>query len=236
MKIEILYPEAGNLFGDSANIKYLRLCLPEAEFIMTGFGDAPAFAESRVDFIYSGPMTEKGQAAAAGHLWPYSERLAELVEGGTHVLFTGNSLELLGNRIEAENDEVIKALGIFDFYSKRTMKKRYNGFFLGNYCDIKITAFNSRFSHSYPSDNVKGFTAVERGIGLNENCPFEGVRVNNCIGTYLLGPLLVLNPLLMKRLLSSLGAENAQPAFFEASMEAYVKRLAEFHDKKRKLE
>ena len=30
MKIEYLYPELGNLFGDSANIKYLRACLPEA--------------------------------------------------------------------------------------------------------------------------------------------------------------------------------------------------------------
>ncbi len=236
MKIEALYPELGNLFGDSANIRYLRLCLPEAEFAATALGEVPAFARGKVDLIYSGPMTEKGQAAAAAALRPYSERIRELIDGGTHFLFTGNSLELLGSHIETEAGGIIRALGAADFYSKRFMQKRYNGFFLGCCGDIKITAFNSRFSHSYPSERVKGFASVERGAGLNEGCPVEGVRKNNCVGPYLLGPLLVLNPLLTKRLLASLGAENAQPAYYEAAMEAYVKRLAEFRDKKKKLD
>ena len=35
MKIEILFPERCNLFGDMSNMKYLQQCLPEAEFIRT---------------------------------------------------------------------------------------------------------------------------------------------------------------------------------------------------------
>ena len=33
MKIEILFPEYANLFGDMGNILYLKACLPQAEFI-----------------------------------------------------------------------------------------------------------------------------------------------------------------------------------------------------------
>ena len=52
MKIEILYPEVGNLFGDSQNVQYLRLSLPEAEFIETDLTARPAFADTDVDMIY----------------------------------------------------------------------------------------------------------------------------------------------------------------------------------------
>ena len=37
MKIEILFPEICNLFGDMGNMKYLKKCLPNAEFISTAF-------------------------------------------------------------------------------------------------------------------------------------------------------------------------------------------------------
>lgn len=33
MKIEILFPEYCNLFGDLGNMMYLKACMPEAEFI-----------------------------------------------------------------------------------------------------------------------------------------------------------------------------------------------------------
>ena len=37
MKIEILFPEFCNLFGDMSNMRYLKKCLPCAEFIETPF-------------------------------------------------------------------------------------------------------------------------------------------------------------------------------------------------------
>ena len=74
MKIEILYPEAGNLFGDTANMKYLRLCLPEAEFVETPLGNEPAFMKEKIDLIYSGPMTERAQELALSSLLPYADK------------------------------------------------------------------------------------------------------------------------------------------------------------------
>ena len=59
MKIEILFPEVCNLYGDIQNMEYLKKCLPEAEFINTSLGQEPVFTTEKVDFIYLGPMTER---------------------------------------------------------------------------------------------------------------------------------------------------------------------------------
>ena len=126
-------------------------------------------------------------------------------------------------------------LDILDFYSVADTSNRYNGFFLGECDGGKITAFNSRFSHSYPGKDCVGFAKVLRGQGLNKDCPYEGIVKNNFVGTYLLGPLLILNPLYTASLMKKLGS-NDKPAFFEDSMNAYKRRLDEFNDEKRKLD
>ena len=43
MRIEILFPEACNLFGDMSNMRYLKKCLPEAEFLETPLDQEPLF-------------------------------------------------------------------------------------------------------------------------------------------------------------------------------------------------
>ena len=45
-----------------------------------------------------------------------------------------------------------------------------------------------------------------RGPGLNDT-KFEGVRINNFMGTYVLGPILVFNPDFTKYLLKLLGVK-----------------------------
>ena len=59
MKIEILFPEYCNLFGDYGNIMYLKACLPDAEFIETSLNSEPVFATEVPNLIYMGPMTER---------------------------------------------------------------------------------------------------------------------------------------------------------------------------------
>lgn len=234
MKIEILYPEIGNLFGDTANIRYLKLCLPEAEFIETGLNTEPQFVSGDIDLIYMGPMSEISQKKAIDRLLPFRDSISEQIDSGTHFLFTGNSFEILGKYIKSK-DAQIQALGIFDMYSERKMLSRHNSLFLGEFEDIEIVAFNSRFSHTYPASNLAGFAKVLRGIGLNDSCPFEGIHYKNFLGTYLLGPLLVINPHFTSHLLRSLGAD-ATPAYWDESLYAYKKRLAEFKDEKVRLD
>lgn len=230
MKLEYLYPELGNLFGDGGNMRYLRRCLPDADYIETPLGQEPAFvSDKEVCILYSGPMTERGQGIALEALRPYADALRSRLEDGMHGLFTGNSPELLGRSIDT-GDGVLEGLGLVDIASRRDISSRYNSLFLGTVDGLEITAFNSRFSHSHPGDGVRGFAQVVRGDGMEPGCPFEGFRLHNLIGTYLLGPLLVLNPLLTQELLLSMGSE-AQPAFFSEALQAYEARLTEFRSK-----
>ena len=102
MKIEVLFPEFGNLFGDSSNISYLRKCMPEAEIIETDINSKPAFVSQDVNLIYLGPSSERAQEIIIKKLKPYKEKIEELIENNTVFLFTGNSIEVLGKYIENE--------------------------------------------------------------------------------------------------------------------------------------
>lgn len=236
MKLEYLYPEIGNLYGDSANMRYLRACLPEAEYADTPLGAEPQFVKDEsVGFLYLGPMTERTQLLALSALSPYAGALDARIQGGMFGLFTGNAMELLGKSIVTAHDTV-KGLELLDFTAKQDIDHRYNSLFLGEADGVKLTAFNSRFSHTTPGEGITPFAQVKRGQGLNPDCTFEGYRYHNFIGTYLLGPLLVLNPLFTEKLLAAMGYPGRKPAFYDEAMEAYRIRVSEFENPKRHLD
>jgi hypothetical protein len=47
MKIEVLFPEFCNLYGDMSNIEYLHKCIPEAEIIYTSIDEEPAIFNTK---------------------------------------------------------------------------------------------------------------------------------------------------------------------------------------------
>ena len=93
MKVEILFPEVGNLCGDLMNIRYLHQCCPELEVVETDLKSRPAFLEGGVDLVYMGSATEKGLELMVKALTPYREELAARVDGGQRMLVTGNALD-----------------------------------------------------------------------------------------------------------------------------------------------
>ena len=228
MKIEILFPEFCNLFGDISNMKYLKKCLPDEEYIETSIEDEPEFVSQDVNFIYMGAMTERTQEKVIAKLKPYKERIQELIEKNVIFLVTGNAVELFGKYIENEDGSKIEALSIFDIYAKRDMMHRHNSIFLGKYEDIEIVGFKSQFTMAYGDNENNYFVEAEKGIGLNKESKLEGIKQNNFIGTYLIGPILILNPLFTKKLIQMLGVEKPTIAFEKETMDAYEKRLEEF--------
>lgn len=227
MKIEILFPEFCNLYGDMFNMKYLKKCLPDAEFIETALEEEPAFVKENVNLIYLGPMTEKTQEKVISKLLPYKEKIIELIENNVVFLFTGNAIEVLGKYIENEDGTRIDGVGIFNVYAKRDMFHRHNSFLIGKYEDIEVIGFKSQFTMLYGDNSNMAFLEVEKGIGINKESKLEGIKKNNFIGTYLIGPLLILNPLFTKKILEMLGVES-RVALEEETMAAYEERIKEF--------
>ena len=231
MKIEILFPEFCNLFGDMSNMFYLKKSLPEAEFIETPLETEPRFVTEEVNLVYLGPMTERVQERVIEKFMPYRDRIEALIENGAVFLFTGNALEVLGDYIENEDGSRIKCLGIFPLHAKRDMMNRHNSTFLGRFENSQIMGFKSQFTLAYPDTDSIALFQVEKGVGLNKKCGFEGVRFRNFFGTYLLGPVLLLNPAFTRYLLERMGVEVPKLAFEPEMEAAYEKRLKDFHTK-----
>ena len=228
LKIEILFPEFCNLYGDISNMKYLKKCLPNANFIETAFDEEPSFVKEKVNFIYLGPMTENMQEKVITKLKPYKERIEELIEENVIFLITGNAIEIFGKYIENEDGSKIEALGIFDIYAKRDMLHRHTSIFIGKWESIDIVGFKSQFTFAYGNNEENYFAKVEKGIGLNKESKLEGIMKNNFIGTYLIGPILILNPLFTEKLLEKMGVNKENLAYAEDVKAAYNQRLEEF--------
>lgn len=228
MIVEILYPEYANLYGDPGNIRYLRRCLPEAEFVETFIHDEPAFASRDVDLVYMGPMTESAQEKIIACLRPYTGRVQEMIEQNTVFLMTGNAMEVLGEAIVNEDGSRIEGLGLLPLIAKRDMMHRYDAAFYGRFEDFAVVGFKSQFTMAYSSKEDCSFMRAEKGMGLNDRTTGEGMRLHNFFGTYLLGPLLIMNPPFTRYLLRLMGAEPETLPFEEEAMEAYRRRLADF--------
>ena len=173
IKIEILFPEFCNLFGDMYNMKYLKMCLPNAEFNETALDETPTFVNEDVNLIYLGPMTENTQEKVIARLLPYKERIEELIDKNVVFLFTGNAIEVLGKYIENEDGSKIEAVGTFDVYAKRDMMNRHNSYFVGNFEDIELVGFKSQFTMMYGDNTNCYFSKVEKGIGINKESKYE---------------------------------------------------------------
>ena len=119
MKIEILFPEISNIYGDLGNIMFLKKALPDAEFIETSLNTEPAFVKEEVDLVYLGSMTERSQEKVIKQLLPYKEKIKEDIEVGKAMLFTGNSFEIFGQYIESDNGNKIEALRDFRYIFKK---------------------------------------------------------------------------------------------------------------------
>lgn len=231
VKIEVLFPEVCNLFGDLFNVKYLQRCLPGATRIDTPLAGEPAFAQGPVSLLYMGPMSERTQEKALDRLRPHTRRLAELIEAGTAFLLTGNAVELFGSYIENEDGSRIQGLGLLPLHAKRDMMHRHNSVFLGDWQGRAVNGFKSQFTFAWPEEGCQGLFPVKKGVGLHPGCPYEGLQKGNLFATYLLGPVLLLNPCLARSLLQAMGAGDASLAFEEAAQAAYQQRLQDFHDK-----
>ena len=104
MKIEILYPELCTLYGDKGNMQYLKLCLPDAEFVETTLNAKPLFLTEDIDLVYMCSMSEKSQEVILSRLLPLKEEIFRAFDAEKTVFFfVGNALELLGKYIKRED-------------------------------------------------------------------------------------------------------------------------------------
>lgn len=228
--VEQLFPEIANLYGDTGNVRYLKKCLPAALFVEDELNAKPHFADTIPNLIYMGPMSEHAQELVIERLMPYKNRILELIDKGVIFLLTGNAAEVFWKSIECEDGTSIKGLGLFDLIAKRKMFNRYNRHCMGKMGELTIVGYKNQFTHTYGDNSAGYFFDVEKGDGINRSSKKEGVRRNNFIATYLLGPILIQNPHFTKYLLEIMCIKDAELAFEDTVIKAYERRLEEYKD------
>ncbi|MDD5922849.1 MAG: hypothetical protein PUC44_06700 [Eubacteriales bacterium] len=258
MKIEVLYPEVANLYGELGNIMYLRASLEQSgipcEITETPLTERPAFLdpEKGIEFVYLGTVTEHSQELILEKFKGFREDFEAAVERGTHILITGNSLEIFGSGVKDKDGSGFKGLGMFPFRTERNMMHHYNAFCVDRYfppegstgrtkllAEKPVVGFKCQFTQSYyeeepeASEKFSPLFVAERGPGFNPDVTSEGIRYNNLMLTYMIGPIFVLSPYFMLSLLSEMKYEDAKPAYEKSAEEAYVRRLKEFRDPNR---
>lgn len=229
MKIEILYPELCCLYGDKGNTKFLRQCLPQAEFIETGLNSKPIFLTEDVDLCCMYSMSEKSQELILSHLMQWKDEMnAACKTGRTLFLFLGNAMELLGRYIQREDGCKVDALGVFDTYTVRHAPSRFNTLIQASFENMTLLGYTSRFADTYGITEENALCRVEIGSGSDTKNKLEGIRSGRVIATYLLGPLLVANPDFSKWLLKALGAGEVALPYEDSLYLAYETRRKEF--------
>lgn len=205
MKITIahLYYDLLNLYGECGNVRILKKILEEQNVdVVVKFltvDDKLNFED--YDFVYMGMGIEDNLKIANKHLKKYKKDIQKYIEDGKYFICTGNSYELFGKEIAFES-ETIKTLGIFDYKSKILEERKIMEISAKtDMIDKELIGFMNTGS---TNDNEKE-NFLKNINNTDEN---EGIIYNNFIGTYLIGPLLVRNPELLKLIVKKIIKEK----------------------------
>ncbi len=230
IRILHLYNDLMNLYGEYGNVAVLADRLKdlgiEVETVKKSLGDDICFSD--YDFIYCGCGTEKNLRLALSDLKKRKSEFDEAVKKGSIILFTGNAMSLLGKKLDDED-----ALN-YGSFSSLTSDKRYTGDvvvkndifgevvgFINKCILIEGSKEESLFDYLYKANDEDAHV---------EDNEFEGFHQNNIYASFIIGPLLVKNPVVLRHfvsLLSNIKDFEYNYPYAEESYQVTLKALKE---------
>jgi CobQ-like glutamine amidotransferase family enzyme len=110
-------------------------------------------------------------------------------------------LQIIGTSYEVAGVKNRQGLELVDFKTKRLEKRAVGEVLLKSAQFGTITGYENHGGGTILSNNIKPLGTVKYGIGNGFNQKNDGFITNNIIGTYLHGPVLSRNPLLLNFLI-----------------------------------
>ena len=222
--IEVIYPEFQNVYADLYQIEVLKKSNKDIKVVYTNYNDTPYFVSSNVDMIYIGSMPDSKIIPTIEKLKPYKELLKKMIENNILFLICGNAIEIFSSYIMTDNIKY-EGLNIFDYYVLKDLNKKYRSWYIGKYDDLHIIGHKGMFSICKNITN--NFIDTINGYSSDIESKNEGIHYKNFYGTYLLGPLLIMNPYFTKKILKKLDL-NDNLIYEQELINAYNERIKHF--------
>ena len=201
LKFLSLYPNMMDLYGDSGNLQILQYRATKrgikVEIDSHKVGEnAPNF--SAYDLIFLGGGSDKEQKVVARDILKYRSDIQKSFDSGIFFLLICGGFQLFGEHYKDAENNLIKGLGIFDYYTESSTDKKQRC--IGNIVieskitgkTLKLVGFENHGGQTYGVTSP--FGRVLFGNGNTFQNSYEGMMLDNFIGTYLHGPLLSKNP------------------------------------------
>jgi len=204
LKIYHMYPDLLNLYGDLGNVTCLRQRCQwrgiNVEVVSFSMNHEVPLTDGDLFFIGGG--SDRGQNIVYSHLLKYTRVMGDLIEDGAPVLAICGGYQLLGEKyIDADGNDV-PGLGIFDYHTRSEEGRLIGNIIIENSLELSpgtLVGFENHGGRTYHEHQALGKVIV--GYGNNGKDQEEGMVYQNCIGTYLHGPLLPKNPHLADHLI-----------------------------------
>jgi len=222
--IEVIYPEFQNIYADLYQMEVLKKSNENIKIIYTNYNSKPYFIDNNVDMIYIGSMPDSKIIPTIEKLKPYKEKLKEMIENNVLFLICGNALEVFSSHILIA-DKKYDGINIFDYYIIKNMNKKYRSWYIGKYENQYIIGHKGMFSVCKNITN--NFIDTINGYSSDIENKNEGIHYKNFYATYLLGPLLIMNPYFTKEILKKLDL-NDKLIYEQELIDAYDERLKHF--------
>ncbi len=208
LRLLALYPDQMNIYADRGNILFLqRRCEWRGiDFSYGSAGPRESVDPGACDLLYLGGGQDRDQrVVAADMVATKRDALAAAVGDGAVMLAVCGGYQLLGHSYQL-GDERLPGLGLADLETVREPGSRLIGNVaievdLGGGTQI-VAGFENHGGRTFLGPGATPLGRVLKGFGNNGRDGFEGVRLDNLIGTYLHGPLLPKNAWLADRLIA----------------------------------
>ncbi len=197
LKIYHMYPDLLNLYGDLGNVTCLkqRCQWRGIDVEVVGFSMNQEVPLNEGDLFFIGGGSDRGQNIVYSHLLKYTHEMGNLIEDGAPVLAICGGYQLLGEKYIDADGKDVPGLGIFDYQTHSEEGRLIGNIIIENNLGLNpetLVGFENHGGRTYHDHQALG--KVKIGYGNNGKDREEGMVYQNCIGTYLHGPLLPKNP------------------------------------------